>query len=416
MEQKELKKLQLTQLKIMDLIHEFCVKNDIKYYMIGGTLLGSIRHKGFIPWDLDIDIAMLRTDYDKFKKISHQLPACLEYHYYGNFKKYSRPHCEVALKNTMIHARSDKYNKKTYYNGIFIDIFPLDYLPSDNKNLIKQEQQIKKIRRLLNLKDGTIYEKKNLFYILGKKIVSFCLKPLSYKFLGKKLEKVMTKFNNYNSNKVCSMASKYSYKKQSMPLDYYGEPILLEFEGRKYYGPNKYVEYLTQLFGDYMKLPPKEAQKSEMDFFDYVDYCYIVKKYEVGYTTGVFDMFHIGHLNILKNSKRYCKKLIVGVTTDELSFERKNKYPIIKFEDRCEIVLSNKYVDKVIAQKDMDKLKAVREQNANVVFVGSDWQWTPSWMKYEEDLKKINVDVVYLDHTDGISSTILRGKLDNGEK
>ena len=144
MEQKELKKLQLTQLKIMDLIHEFCVKNDIKYYMIGGTLLGSVRHKGFIPWDLDIDIAMLRTDYDKFKKISHQLPACLEYHYYGNFKKYSRPHCEVALKNTMIHARSDKYNKKTYYNGIFIDIFPLDYLPSDNKNLIKQEQQIKK--------------------------------------------------------------------------------------------------------------------------------------------------------------------------------------------------------------------------------------------------------------------------------
>ena len=138
-------------------------------------------------------------------------------------------------------------------------------------------------------------------------------------------------------------------------------------------------------------------------------------KYKVGYTTGVYDMFHVGHLNILKNSKKYCKKLVVGLTTDELSFSRKNKYPIINYEDRKAILLGTKYVDTVIPQKDMDKLTAVKKVNANAVFVGSDWQWTNSWLEYEEELKKIGVDVIYLQHTDGISSTILRGKLSNSE-
>ncbi len=135
------------------------------------------------------------------------------------------------------------------------------------------------------------------------------------------------------------------------------------------------------------------------------------KKYKIGYTTGVFDMFHIGHLNILRRAKEQCEYLIVGVTTDELCFSRKQKYPIISENERVEIVSAIKYVDKVVLQKHMDKISAVKEQGANVVFVGSDWKGTPSWIKYEEELRTIGVDVVYLSHTDGISSTILREKL-----
>lgn len=135
------------------------------------------------------------------------------------------------------------------------------------------------------------------------------------------------------------------------------------------------------------------------------------KKYKIGYTTGVFDLFHIGHLNILRRAKEMCDYLIVGVTTDELCFERKNKKPIICFEDRKEIVESIKYVDKVVAQVDMNKIDAVKRYDANVVFVGSDWKGTKAWIQYEKEFSDIDVDVVYLSHTDGISSTSLRGIL-----
>lgn len=135
------------------------------------------------------------------------------------------------------------------------------------------------------------------------------------------------------------------------------------------------------------------------------------KKYKIGYTTGVYDMFHIGHLNILKRAKELCDYLIVGVTTDELCTKRKNKQPIIPQDDRVAIVESIKYVDKVVLQENMDKLSAVEKYNVDAVFVGSDWQGTKSWNEYEKEFKLLGCDVVYLPHTDGISSTILRDKL-----
>lgn len=137
------------------------------------------------------------------------------------------------------------------------------------------------------------------------------------------------------------------------------------------------------------------------------------KKYKIGYTTGVYDMFHIGHLNIIRKAKEQCEFLIVGVTTDELCFLRKNKYPIINQHDRMEIVGAVRYVDKAILQEDMDKLSAVKKYGVDAVFVGSDWQGTPAWEKYEKEFAEEGCSVVYLQHTDGISSTILRERLNN---
>jgi glycerol-3-phosphate cytidylyltransferase len=131
----------------------------------------------------------------------------------------------------------------------------------------------------------------------------------------------------------------------------------------------------------------------------------------IGYTTGVFDMFHIGHLNILKRAKEQCDYLIVGVTTDELCYSRKQKYPIICEQDRMEIVASIRYVDKVIPQINMNKIEPVKEFGVKVVFVGSDWKGTPAWNQYENEFAKVGCSVVYLDHTDGISTSILRDKL-----
>lgn len=136
-----------------------------------------------------------------------------------------------------------------------------------------------------------------------------------------------------------------------------------------------------------------------------------MKKYRVGYTTGVFDMFHIGHLNILRRAKEKCDYLIVGVSTDELVMEYKNKTPIIPFEERAEIVRSIDCVDRVIAQENRDKYAAWRELKFDVMFVGDDWKGKPLFMKLEEEFKKVGVDVVYFPYTKDTSSTILREKL-----
>ena len=135
------------------------------------------------------------------------------------------------------------------------------------------------------------------------------------------------------------------------------------------------------------------------------------KKYKIGYTTGVYDMFHIGHLNILRKAKEVCDTLVVGVTTDELCFNRKKHYPVIPENDRMAIVSACRYVDKVVPQVDMDKLSAVKSIGADAVFVGSDWKGTEAWNNSEKEFAAIGCTVVYLDHTDSISSTILREKL-----
>lgn len=127
----------------------------------------------------------------------------------------------------------------------------------------------------------------------------------------------------------------------------------------------------------------------------------------IGYTTGVFDMFHIGHLNILENAKKYCDYLIVGVSTDELVFKEKNKVPVITFEERLRIVQAIKYVDEVCPQINKNKMEAWNKYHFNKMFVGSDWKNTPQWIKYENEFEKVGVEIIYLDHTDGISSTKL---------
>lgn len=133
-----------------------------------------------------------------------------------------------------------------------------------------------------------------------------------------------------------------------------------------------------------------------------------MKKYKIGYTTGVFDMFHIGHLNILKRAKEQCDYLIVGVSTDTVVQSYKHKTPIVPYEDRAAIVEAIRYVDKVVPQTSMNKLDAWKVHQFDVMFHGSDWKGSDMYNKLVDDFAKVGVDVVFLPHTDGISSTILR--------
>lgn len=131
------------------------------------------------------------------------------------------------------------------------------------------------------------------------------------------------------------------------------------------------------------------------------------KKYKIGYTTGVFDMFHIGHLNLLKRAKEQCEYLIVGVSTDDVVEDYKHKTPIIPFNERIAIVQELKCVDKAVPQRSMDKMDAWKELHFDVLFHGSDWKGSEMYNKMITDFSKIGVDVVFLPHTEGVSSTLL---------
>ena len=136
-----------------------------------------------------------------------------------------------------------------------------------------------------------------------------------------------------------------------------------------------------------------------------------IKIMTIGYTTGVYDMFHIGHLNILRRAKEKCDYLIVGVSTDECVQSYKNKTPIIPFEQRAAIVEAIKYVDEVVPQTTMDKLEFLKQRHFDVMFHGDEWKGTDLYNKYEEEFAKYGARIEYLTHTEGISSSLLREQI-----
>ena len=126
----------------------------------------------------------------------------------------------------------------------------------------------------------------------------------------------------------------------------------------------------------------------------------------VGYTTGVFDLFHIGHLRLLRRAKEECDKLIVGVTIDEL-VSYKYKKAVISFEERIEIIRSIRYVDEAVPQVSKDKMTAWEKLKFNIMFVGDDWKGTEKWNQYEIEFKKVGVKIMYFPYTKSTSSTLI---------
>lgn len=259
----KVKELQKVQLRIMDDIHRVCIELGLRYYLIGGSAIGAIRHQGIIPWDIDIDIAMPRKDYEKFV-----LEGCkllkpeFEVRDYRTDKNFGTFHALVVLKNSQIKFKFEQNSEKQNRFGIFVDILPLDQWPEDIKykeRLIKEHNLIKRIRELRygeNNYSGNII--KRFFKFLASKI--FRATTSLYK-LNKWEQDVISRCNTEDEGKIwCSKLSHYSIDKLTMPKEYFGTPILHPFSGRSYYIPEQINNYLTHLFGDYMKLPPEEKR------------------------------------------------------------------------------------------------------------------------------------------------------------
>lgn len=137
------------------------------------------------------------------------------------------------------------------------------------------------------------------------------------------------------------------------------------------------------------------------------------KKYQKGLTVGTFDMFHIGHLNLLRQAKEHCEYLVVGIHSDEWVLRCKNRPTIIPFRERAEIVRSVRYVDEVVKNESHSKMDAWEKIHFDVAFIGDDWKGTTVWDKIEAELKEVGCDVIYIPYTQGISTTALRQKLLN---
>ena len=265
-------KLQQAELEIMDEIHRICELRAIPYYMMGGTGLGAIRHQGFIPWDVDIDISMLRADYDRFKKAcAKELDPRFEYKDYLNMPEYDKPHAVVCMRGTSLTSVFHPFNKRLSDYGIFVDVFPLDNSPDTAREREAHEKAIVRLKRLKEYKLATCYDASRLKKAI-KELRRFLLFGVTVDGLNQKLDEEMRKYNDRETSFVCNKAGRYDYETECMPRAVFGTPVLMPFAGREYYAPERLSDYLTHIYGDYMQLPPIEAREESLSRFQTVTF------------------------------------------------------------------------------------------------------------------------------------------------
>ena len=272
MKKSDIVKLQDTQIGILRKIDQICRENRFIYYIIGGTLLGAVRHGGFIPWDPDIDIAMPREDYDKIIEYFDSHDTDLFCQSIKSEPNHGSPHIIIKQKGTHIIYKKPKTKYKVKYDGVYLDIFPLDKAPMNTNLQKKHAKKILFLKRLIFSKVGTIYAESPVAVKIEKQIMHLLMMPFSFKYLQNKLDKEMRKYNGEESQYLVSMASHYSYEKQLMQSHIYGIPKKIKFEKFEFMCPENPHEYLKQLYGDYMKLPPKEQRYQSINEIQKINY------------------------------------------------------------------------------------------------------------------------------------------------
>lgn len=270
----DVRKYQMAQMELLEQTDRICSELGIGYYLIGGTLLGAVRHDGFIPWDADIDIAMVRGDYEKFRQYwaTHESHRYF-YQHHTTEPNHLSPHAILRIKGTHVVMKSrlsEKY--RCAEDGVYLDIFPLDEPPVSRFAQKRQMKALRRIRRVIELKAAYTYGNTGKMKKLLKKILQLCLLPVSLPALNRALDRCMRRYTGTNPGYLVSMASHYSYWKQLMRADIYGQPRRIRFEDGMFLAPAKTEEYLERIYGDYMKLPPEEKRYSDLQNIAYIDY------------------------------------------------------------------------------------------------------------------------------------------------
>jgi lipopolysaccharide cholinephosphotransferase len=258
---KKFKKIQSIQLEILKYFDEVARENNITYYMAFGSLIGAVRHQGFIPWDVDIDITLFREDYEKIIEILKAQEEKTDYFIRKPGDKYHiSPHALLYCKETEIFWSNAELNKQDKRpRGVYIDLFPIDKLSENPKLQNKHINRILRMRNHILIKNPTYYKKGKIYRFL-KWSRSMLFLFSSTQRMQLRLDKEMQKYNNTSSKLYGQYACPYTTKIR-FEKDVYGKPKLVPFSGIHVPIPNKYNIFLSTVYGDYMKLPSEENQK-----------------------------------------------------------------------------------------------------------------------------------------------------------
>lgn len=258
---KESKKIQI---EILIHVDSLCKKNNIKYFIDYGTLLGAVRHEGFIPWDDDIDISMPRKDYNKFIKLFKQTNSKYKLLSLETDDKYYNNFIKIFDSSTKI---IDNRNYKTYESGIFIDIFPMDTF--NDKAVINKCYNLESFKLLSFSKRKNINYQDSKIKDLIRSTVWLLLKPISPRLFAKKIEISIKKYQDDDGQYIAFIPSKLK-EKEIFKTNLFEELIELKFENLLLPAPKEYHKILTQYYGDYLKLPPKEQQVNIHEYSAYI--------------------------------------------------------------------------------------------------------------------------------------------------
>ncbi|MFC4653057.1 phosphorylcholine transferase LicD [Lactococcus nasutitermitis] len=268
-------------LEIQKEIDLFCVKNDIPYFLIGGSLLGAVRHQGFIPWDDDIDIGMLRKDYEKFMSLWKDTEN-YELLEYRKQKDFSRPQAKISDKHSKIKVWSSR-DDDDYQMGVFVDIFPIDIVSDDFQRVGKTYSKIKRYITILNnRKLSRIASPKDMPFIQKISLLTFkTIAFVMYKILGRKylINKIYKLSTESSGNYIINFSTSYKFTQELFPLEYVDKIIQHKFESESFPIPAEYNKMLEIQYGpDYMKIPDNINPNTHhgFDYLEIDDIEYIV--------------------------------------------------------------------------------------------------------------------------------------------
>lgn len=255
-----LAKLHQVQLNMAIEIDRVCKKNKINYFIIAGTLLGAVRHQGFIPWDDDIDIGMLRNDYEKFVNLPKE-EFNEEYYLqsWDNDSGFGWPFAKIRKNNTTF-IEGNAANTNTH-NGIFIDIFPFDNVPPNNLQKKTHNFTTLLLKKIFLIKQGyTIWDDSDKVKKYVHLFLKSVTKPISSNTIKRNLYTTMTKYNLEKVNEVVTFGGSYGYTKETIKLDWVKNTKSISFDGYQFSCPNNIEAYLTHMYGDYMTPPPENKR------------------------------------------------------------------------------------------------------------------------------------------------------------